>query len=232
MNHWFDLLFYGDYGAASGGPEAVVFILLLAFLVGQVIGWVYMWTHKVLSYSQTFVASLVILPVLVALMMSLMTGSMFIAFGLLAVFAVVRFRNVLKDTRDTTFVLWGIVQGMAVGTQRFSTALTSLLVISLVLLYLRMTAFGSRQRYDVVLQLLWVGGDAVTGIQGLLPILRKHSSRVQLATTRKLPDEGVDLSYRLLLRDPTRSDELQTELENVPEVERVSLFVREDESEV
>ena len=43
----------------------------MSFVVGQTIGWVYMWTHKVLSYSQTFVASLVILPIIVALMMSL-----------------------------------------------------------------------------------------------------------------------------------------------------------------
>ena len=93
------------------------------------------------------------------------------------------------------------------------------------------SAFGSRHRYDVVLQLVWAG-DARAGVHGLEPILRRHSSRIQLATTRRLPGEGVDLSYRLMLRDPTRSDELQTELEQVPEVERLSLFVREDESEV
>jgi hypothetical protein len=231
MSRWIDLLFYGDYGMRAGGPEGVLFGLLLAFIIGQVIAWIYMWTHKVLSYSQTFVASMVILPVLVALMMMLMSGSVVIAFGLLAVFAVVRFRNVLKDTRDTTFVLWGIVEGMAVGTERQSTAVISTIFIACILLYLRLSAFGSRHRYDVVLQLVWAG-DANSGEVGLRPILRRHSSRVQLASSRRLPGEGVDLSYRLLLRDPTRSDELQAELEQVPEVERLSLFLREDESEV
>ncbi len=231
MNRWNELLFYGDYGMRTGGPETVLFGLMMAFVVGQIVAWVYMWTHKALSYSQTFVGSLVILPVLVALLMMLMSGSVFIAFGLLAVFAVVRFRNVLKDTRDTTFVLWTIVEGMAIGTQRQSTAVISVFVVSLILLYLRLSAFGSRQRYDVVLQLVWAG-DAATGVVGLQPILRRHSSRVQLASSRRLPGEGVDLSYRLLLRDPARSDELQTELEHVPEVERLSLFLREDESEV
>ena len=94
-----------------GGPEGSLFLLILAFVIGQVIGWTYMYTHRVLSYSQTFTASLVVLPVLVALMMMLMSGSVIIAFGLLAVFAVVRFRNVLKDTRDTCYVLWAIVEG-------------------------------------------------------------------------------------------------------------------------
>ena len=75
-------------------------------------------THVGLSYSQMFVASLVVVPTLVALTMALMSGDIVIAFGLLAVFAIVRFRNVLKDTRDTTFVMWAILEGMAAGTMR------------------------------------------------------------------------------------------------------------------
>ena len=111
MLNWFELLRYGD-PSTSAPIETVLLSLLVAFVVGQLIGWVYMATHTTPSYSSSFVASLVVLPVTVALMMILMAGSLMIAFGLLAVFAVVRFRNVLKDTRDTTYILWAIVEGM------------------------------------------------------------------------------------------------------------------------
>ena len=225
INSTIDLLLYSDYESA-GGPENALFLLMLAFVIGQIVGWCYMFTHKVLSYSQTFTASLVVLPVLVALMMMLMAGSMFVAFGLLAVFAVVRFRNVLKDTRDTCFILWSIVEGMAVGTGQESRALIGVGVVASILFYLRLTQFGSRQRYDVVLNLLCATDS------NLNAVLRRHSRRVQLAATRKVGDHGVDMSYRLQLRDPTRSDELQTELEGTEGVERVSIFMREDESEV
>lgn len=225
MNHWINLLFYSDFDGA-GSPEQALFLLLLAFVIGQIIGWVYMWTHHVLSYSQTFTASLVVLPVLVAFMMMLMAGSMFVAFGLLAVFAVVRFRNVLKDTRDTSFVLWSIVEGMAVGTKQESTALIGVFVVSLITVYLRITQFGSRQRYDVVLNLLCAPD------VNLNTILKRHSRRTQLAASRKVGEDGMDMSYRLQLRDPARSHELQTELEETAGVKRVSLFMREDESEV
>ena len=231
MTDWLDLLFYGDRMVTPrGGPEQTLFSLMLAFLLGQVVGWIYMWSHRVLSYSQTFAASLVVLPVLVALLMMLMAGSMVVAFGLLAVFAVVRFRNVLKDTRDTTYVLWAIVEGMAVGTGNRSTAVVSTIFVALVLMYLRATLFGSRQRYDVVLSLLCAGQEQVA-TQVVRPILHRHSSKIHLASARK-QDEAVDLSYRLLLRDPNRSSELQAELEKIEGVERVSVFVREDESEV
>lgn len=224
MSNWVDLLFYSDYDSISS-PEQALFLLVLAFVIGQMIGWTYMYTHRVLSYSQTFTSSLVVMPVLVALMMMLMAGSMFIAFGLLAVFAVVRFRNVLKDTRDTSYILWAIIEGMAVGTRQESIALIGALVVIVISIYLRITQFGSRQRYDVVLNLLCAAD------VNLNTVLKRHSRKTQLAASRKVGD-GLDMSYRLQLRDPSRSHELQTELENTEGVERVSLFMREDESEV
>ncbi len=212
-------------------PKTALLAMLLAFTIGHLIGWVYAFTHQGLSYSQMFTASLVVLPVLVSLVMLLMSNSLVIAFGLLAVFAVVRFRNVLKDTRDTTFVLWSIVEGMACGTQNFSLAVIGAVFVFIVFLYLRFTAFGGRHRYDVVLSLQLIG-DLVGAVQSHRDILRRHSNRIQLASERKLTDSGLDLSYRLLLRDPSRSNELLTELESSDGIENVSLFMREDESEI
>jgi len=153
-----------------------------------------------------------------------------IAFGLLAVFAVVRFRNVLKDTRDTVFILWAISLGMAVGTMRFRTAVLGCVLVAAIFLYLRFTLFGTRHRYDVVLSLHWDGEGPVRDLLG--PVLRRHSARVQLASERGSPEGGLDLSYRLLLRDPSRSRELLNELQMVAGVTQASLYLREDESEI
>src|SRR5262249_27096815 len=132
MNEWFDFLTHGDTGYTTVGADTALLVLLLAFCIGHVIGWVYMTTHIGLSYSQMYVASLAVIPAIVALVMALMAGDIIIAVGLLAVVGVVRFRNVLKDTRDTTFILWAIVEGMAVGTLRYSTALVGAVGISLI----------------------------------------------------------------------------------------------------
>lgn len=231
MTSWIDMLFNADQGAGVTGAETAAFVILLAFVIGHFIGWIYMWTHQGLSYSQTFTASLVVIPGLVALMIVLMSGSLVFAFGLLAVFAVVRFRNVLKDTRDTTFILWSIMEGLAVGTLRYSTALIGALGIAAVFLYLRLTLFGSRHRYDAVLSLR-VTQDLASGVAALKQILRRHCSRSLLATERRLSDEGLDLSYRLLLRDPTRQDELKWDLTQTEGFENISLFMRDDEAEI
>ena len=231
MNDTFRLFLDGNLGGPGSTWQTTLFILVLAFVIGQFIGWIYMWTHRSLSYSQTFVSSLVVMPVIIAVMMMLMSGSLVVAFGLLAVFAVVRFRNVLKDTRDTTYVLWAIMEGLAVGTQQFSTALLGSFGIAAVLLYLRLTAFGSRQRYDAVLT-LEVLGDISSAMSGLKTLLHCYSTRVQLVSERRQSNDSVDLSYCLLMRDPDRREELRQLLENEQYCNNVSLFVKEDESEV
>jgi len=228
MNDTLTNFFSADFGSAAG-PETALLALLLCFVIGHVVAWVYMWTHDGLSYSKMFTMSLLAMPVIVALVMILMAGNIVIAVGLLAVFTVVRFRNVLKDTRDTTFVLWSIVEGMAAGTMRFGIAVLGAVLISLVFIYLKVTAFGGRHRYDVVVNLQWRGdGDSLDTLQ---PILWRHSVRAQLAGHRLL-DDRQDLSYRLSLRDPSRAGELLTDLRATDGVSGVHLFRREDESEV
>lgn len=229
MTNWIEMLWRGDAGAGMPQPETVLLAMLLAFCLGHIVAWIYMWTHTGLSYSRVFTSSLVGIPVIVSLLMLLMAGNIYIAFGLLAVFAVVRFRNVLKDTRDTTFILWVMVLGMAVGTTRFSTALLGCVFVSAIFIYLRFVSFGSRHRYDVILSLHWTGTGDAAGI--LRPLLRRHSSRTELASQRSGRESGLEMSYRLLLRDPSRSGDVLSEVQATEGVADASLYMREDESE-
>ena len=228
MTNWMEMLWRGDAGAGMPQPETVLLAMLLSFCLGHVVAWIYMWTHTGLSYSRVFTSSLVGIPVIVSLLMLLMAGNIYIAFGLLAVFAVVRFRNVLKDTRDTTFILWVMVLGMAVGTTRFSTAVLGCVFISAIFIYLRFVSFGSRHRYDVILSLHWTGKGDAAGI--LRPLLRRHSSRMELASQRSGQEAGTEMSYRLLLRDPARRGDVLSEVQATEGVADASLSVREDES--
>jgi uncharacterized membrane protein YhiD involved in acid resistance len=227
---WYDLMWLGDRGATAP-IENIALSLLLGFVIGQVIGWVYMATHTTPSYSSSFVASLVVLPVIVALMMILMSGSLMIAFGLLAVFAVVRFRNVLKDTRDTTYILWAIVEGMAAGTFRYSTALVGTTAVVLVMFYLWFTEFGIRRRFDAALSVS-IPSDLAGVREQVEQILRRFSDRTVLTGERQMDRDRNVLSYRLLLRDPARRRELSAELASAGNVEEMSFYLQEDESEL
>jgi hypothetical protein len=160
-----------------------------------------------------------------------MANNLLIAFGLMAVFAIVRFRNVLRDTLDTSYILAAITLGMATGTRKFTTAVVGCTLFALLMLYLHWSAFGSRHRYDLILNLHWAR--PLTEIPDLISLLDRHSRRSQCASQRSNQGyDGTDLSYRLLLRDPGRVDELVTELKAFPGVSRVTSLKAEDESEV
>jgi hypothetical protein len=229
MSDWLYTFMAPDVPASFGGAETALLALLVAFCIGHVVSWTYMLTHTGLSYSQAFTSSLLVMPVIVALTMMLLAGNLLIAVGLLSIFAMIRFRNVLKDTRDTTFILWTVVEGVAAGTQRLSVGVVGALVIAAVFLYVRMTSFGGRHRYDVVLSLQWSGNGSIATLRD---VFRRHALRAQLASQHDVDAERSELSYRLLLRDPARARELVSELETTAGVDRVALFHRSDEAEV
>lgn len=225
----FDWLFQGDFGAAPTNWPTTILGLLLAFVCGHVISWVYMTTHSGLSYSRSFVNSLVLLPPIVALVMMVLVNNLVTAFGMMAVFAIVRFRNILRDTLDTTYVLISLVVGMAAGTHKFASALLGCALVSLTLMYLWYAQYGIRHRYDLVVSLLWLRPMVEAG--EMERVLQRHSlSRLQ--PSERSSDRGTLLTYRLLLRDASRTAELQDELQAVPGVERLNLMHAEDESEL
>lgn len=226
-----DWLFRGDVASAPLNLPMLILGLLLAYLSGQVVAWTYMATHAGLSYSRSFVSSLVVMPVLVALVMQVLNNNLVTAFGLMAVFAIVRFRNILRDTLDTTYVLSVIVIGMASGTQKFTTAVIGCLLVVSISLFLWYTAFGSRHRYDLVVNLHWAR--PLAELMALAQLLDRHSLKTHCASQRSHEGyEGVDLSYRLLLRDSNRIDELVQELRALDGVSRVTTLKAEDESEL
>src|SRR5678816_2531729 len=177
-----DWLFRGDYALVPINLPGLILGLLLAMLCGQTIAWVYMITHSGLSYSRSFVNSLVVMPILVALVMQVLNNNLVTAFGLMAIFAIVRFRNILRDTLDTTYVLSVIVLGMACGTQKFATGILGCAIVIGILLLLWYTAFGSRHRYDLILNLHWAR--PLSELAMLQELLVRHSLRAHCASQR------------------------------------------------
>jgi len=228
MNDWF---WRGDYGAAPTNYIALIIALLLAFVCGHAIAWTYMFTHTGLSYSRSYVNSLILMPVIVALVMLILANNLVLAFGLMAIFAMVRFRSILRDTLDTAYVLAVIVIGLACGTLKFTSAVIGCLATSAIMFYFRASSFGTRHRYNLIVNVQWLRPAAELG--ELRQLLHRHSRTTQCASQRSNEGyAGIDLSYRLLLRDPTRSHELMDELRALQGVARVSSLHAGDESEL
>lgn len=221
----------GDYGVAPTNYVALIIALLLAFICGHTIAWTYMFTHTGLSYSRSYVNTLILMPVIVALVMLILANNLVLAFGLMAIFAMVRFRSILRDTLDTAYVLAVIVIGLACGTLKFTSAVIGCLATAGIMFYFWATAFGTRHRYNLILNIQWLRSAAE--LIELRQVLQRHTRSAQCASQRSNEGyAGIDLSYRLLLRNPSRSNELLDEVRALKGVARVSSLQAGDESEL
>ena len=107
--------------------------LSLSFVLSATIGWVYRATHRNVSYSQSYVQTLVILGMLISLIMLVVGSNIARAFALVGALSVVRFRNAIKETRDVGFIFLVMGVGMACGTRFYTLAVVAAVAICLVI---------------------------------------------------------------------------------------------------
>ena len=207
-------------------PDSVLLSLLLAFVLGQTLAWVYQGTHTGLSYSSSFVQSLILIAVVVSLVMAVIGTNIITAFGLMGALALVRFRNVIKDTRDVVFVFAALVIGMAAGSQRHAVAVVGTALLCVIAVYLRLTAFGSHQPHNAFLRFNLVNAQRATN--PVPTILKRHCYGFALVSAQSDDRaESTEYAYQVAIRDTGCSDELLSELANVAGTSNVSLTVQE-----
>jgi uncharacterized membrane protein YhiD involved in acid resistance len=231
MNELLQSLNGADRMRAELTVEGVLLALLLAFLLGQLVAWTYVRTHSGLSYSRSFTQSLVVMAVVVALLMTVIGDSIVTAFGLLGALALVRFRNVLKDTRDTVFILVSIVVGIAIGTERFVTGIVGCVVMLGIMWYLDVVSFGTLSRFDGYLTLRLAAREAPR-LECEAVMRRYCRSSRQISKRQSGDGEDAEVVYQVGLRDRTRDDELMEALQKVGGVSSASVLLRDELSEV
>jgi len=130
----------------------IVVSLLLSFALCSAIGWLYQATHRGASYTQSFVQTLVLNGMVVAVVMLIIGSNIARAFALVGSLSLIRFRNAVKETRDVGFIFFTMAIGMAVGTQFYLLAVITTVVISLIILIMARFNWYARGSVSQILQ--------------------------------------------------------------------------------
>ncbi len=226
MDRWWQVL--EDTGASGVmfTPESVLIALLLAFILGQVLAWVYYLTHSGLSYSRSYVQSLILITVAIAMVMTVIGNNIITAVGLMGALALVRFRNVLKDTRDLAFIFSSLVIGMACGSHRYLTAIVGTAILSLIIVYLHYTDFGSHEPHNGFLRFSLRG--PIGSGHPIPAILGRYCGNFTLISVQDTGLGGpAEYAYELLIRSVAQNEELVAELEKVDGIENINLTMQE-----
>lgn len=231
MDRLWQLLEDTPLGGGTFSPQTILLSLLLAFVLGQVLAWVYYLTHSGLSYSRSYVQSLILITVVISMVMTVIGNNIITAFGLMGGLAIVRFRNVIKDTRDIAFIFCALVVGMAAGSHRYLTAILGTGILSAIIVYLSLTDFGSHEPHNGFLRFSLRGplgpGHPVPGI------LSRFCGSFTLISMQDSGFGGpAEYAYQILIRNVAQNEELVAELERVDGIENISLTVQEKLLEV
>ncbi|MBL9080031.1 MAG: DUF4956 domain-containing protein [Planctomycetes bacterium] len=209
----------------------VAFHLLLAFVLALPLAWIYARTHHGVSYSRSFVQSLVLLAMIVTLVMAAVGDSVARAFGLFGALALIRFRTPIKDSRDTVFLFLSVAIGITVGVQNLPLAVGGTALVLVVVLLLHAGRFGERQVCEGVLRCSLPPAGAHD--QRLRRVLQHYCRRFDLVSLRgaAAPD-AVDACYHLQLLEPEAQAALVADVRAIPGVADVSLLVQQEDEEL
>lgn len=214
--------------AAAVSPADVLLRLALALLLGACVGWIYRRARGAAA-SGSFLITLVLLSVLIAMVTQVIGDNVARAFSLVGALSIVRFRTVVRDTQDTAYLIFAVVVGMAVGALQLWVGVVGLAVVGLAVWALRRVAPGGDAAPAWVLQLrLNIGLDPAAVIARVLAPAGVGAELVAVETARQ--GIALDALYHLQLRAAHQPAALLQELNRIEGVQGVSLKRRELET--
>ena len=205
---------------AAGNWVAVLGRLIGAALLGGVVALIYTRTRPVREES-SFTVTLVLLSILIAMVTQVIGDNVARAFSLVGALSIVRFRTVVRDTRDTAFVIFSVAVGMAVGSGHAPVALSGILVVGAVAGVMSRRK-GVHTSDPFLLQLrIGVGHDADTLLGSALDAHMRDRRLVSMSTARQ--GMALEVAYRAELRTDSSASELVKALNRLEGVQSVTL---------
>ncbi|ODP29558.1 hypothetical protein PTI45_01041 [Paenibacillus nuruki] len=125
--------------------------IFVAIVLGGLISFTYMKTNPS-GYSQNFTLTMVLLPVIVAIIILLIGSNIARAFSLAGAFSIIRFRSAPGDPKDIAYVLFTMAAGLACGTGYFGYAVLFTIILCGMMFVLNRFKFGVSKKLQKTLK--------------------------------------------------------------------------------
>lgn len=197
---------------------SILIIIFSSILLGLCLSFTYIFTRRKEAYLANFTITLVLLPVVVAVIIVLVSNNVARAFSLAGIFALTRFRSEQQDTKDIAYLFITIAIGLSTGLGYIGYGVLITFILCLLLIVLETSHFTSM-------------GNKVKSLKIIVPedidydhlfddIFDKYCKSVHLDKT-KTADFGTlfELSYSVVFKKNISEkhfiDELRTRNSNL-----------------
>ena len=214
----------------SVDPLQILVRLVAALVLGWIVAWIYSRTTRGEESATSLPTTLVLLCVMIAMVTQVIGDNVARAFSLVGALSIVRFRTVVRDTRDTAFVIFAVVVGMATGSQHPWVAVLGLVVAGSASFLL---AWNEEKPATVAAagMVLRLRVSLGTELEPLLKeVLAGGTFRLLSLGTAK-QGTSLDAAYEIHLGKDLSPEELVKRLHRMDGIHDVRLTVRDAETE-
>ena len=205
--------------------------LLVALLCGLVVSVLYRYSYRGTSYSVTFVASLVTLAMITAVVIMASGNNLARAFGLVGAMSIIRFRTAVKDTQDLAFIFLSLAAGLAAGVGFHRLALLGTAFAGGALWALGRSGYGASRKLEYLVEMEVAAAEGADDEGAAAPwdaVLDGRARRHRLLHARSRESGRLDVAFLVTLRDPADAPPLVEALRATAGVEHVALYFDED----
>ena len=201
-------------------PSEIIINLIISFILGVVISLVYKKTHKGLSYSQSFMITNIFISVIVCMVIMIIGNNLARAFALVGALSIIRFRTVVKDTKDTAYIFWALAAGMASGTGSYFLAIAGTAILTGIAFILYFTNYGSMYKSEFILQFRTNVDDQQTPEYN--KAISEYTKTSTLLNAESSGDgKSIKLSFDIVMKEDMSQDKFISDLSKVAGVSEV-----------
>ena len=131
---------------------SILLSLLVAFVIGLFIIYVYKKTYTGVVYSKAFSLCILMLCMVTSIIIRTISSNISLSLGMVGALSIVRFRTAVKEPVDTGFMFWGISAGIMSGAGLYIPALVASLGIGVLYFISYLMGFKTATRYLLVLK--------------------------------------------------------------------------------
>lgn len=221
MQNFFNELFLPPVSSTLT-VESILITLGFSLLAGLMIALSYFIVTKNEGRSAYFITSLIVLPAVISMIISLVGSDIARAFSLGGVFALIRFRSEPGNPRDITFVCVTMAAGLACGTRYIAFGLIFVVIISVVFLLIKLAGVGAVKSPDMLLKIT-VPEDA--DFETMFEVVFDKYTKYHTLERVKTADFGslYQLWFKIKLKDENKKKEFIDEIRVVNSNLTVSL---------
>ena len=201
----------------------LVFAVIYSSIMSLIVAWVYRFTHRGMIYDRSFLITLLLMGPIISVIITVIGNNIALSIGLVGSLSIIRFRTVIKDSRDLIYLLWGIAIGLGFGTNNWFAIISASATLAIIILLVHLFRYGFQKEKNFILV---IGGTNQSIEKKAKDILMKNNINFFLRSMDKTSNNDWQVVLEIISKNEDTIDrqKIMQEIEMDTDIKSASLL--------